>query len=84
MPVRTGSGGTPEHPVRRSIKFAMGWRVLLVAHLIQLPALPEAIPQFVDITHSSNITFRHMNGAERNKRYLFELKGGRRRFLRFR
>ena len=77
LPVRTGSGAPAKRSAHGSIGLTIGWGVLLVAHLVRVPALPEAIPQFVDITGSSNIAFRHMNGAERNKRYLFELKGGR-------
>ena len=76
LPVRAGSGGTRDRSPRGSIGFGMPWAVLLLAHLVQVPALPEAIPQFIDITRSSNITFQHVNGPERDKRYLFELKGG--------
>ncbi len=80
MSARLSCPAGPGPPAKRSphgsIGFAIGWGVLLAVHLIQVPALPEAVPQFVDVTGSSNIAFRHMNGAERDKRYLFELKGG--------
>jgi len=34
------------------------------------------IPQFIDVTASSGITFRHLNGDALQKRYIFEAKGG--------
>ncbi len=34
------------------------------------------VPQFVDVTAASGITFRHTSGREDEKRYIFEAKGG--------
>jgi len=34
------------------------------------------IPQFADITASSGINFQHINGDPKNKKYIFEAKGG--------
>ena len=38
--------------------------------------MPEPVPQFTNITRSSGVTFLHLNGPEKKKRYLFEAKGG--------
>ena len=34
------------------------------------------IPQFADITASSGINFQHINGDPKDKKYIFEAKGG--------
>ena len=34
------------------------------------------VPQLVDVTAASGITFRHVSGREDEKRYIFEAKGG--------
>ena len=40
-------------------------------------APPEiVVPQLVDVTAASGITFRHISGPVDHKRYLFETKGG--------
>ena len=36
---------------------------------------PTEIPQFIDVTGSSGIRFRHVNGDPDEKKYLFEAKG---------
>src|SRR4030095_16304420 len=36
---------------------------------------PMEIPQFIDVTGSSGIHFRHVNGDPDEKKYLFEAKG---------
>src|SRR5687768_6264664 len=39
------------------------------------PSFQRQIPQFIDITGSSGIRFRHVNGDPDEKKYLFEAKG---------
>jgi hypothetical protein len=43
----------------------------------------EHVPQFTNITTSAGIDFVHLNGAERDKQYLFEAKGAGLGFLDF-
>lgn len=76
MSNQSGFKRTGDRSNRIWIGFGVGLSILLLAHLVQVPALPDVVPQFIDIMPSSNIKFRHINGSERNKRYLFELKGG--------
>src|SRR5947207_6933513 len=48
----------------------------LAAAALRPLAPTESVPQFVDITSSSGIAFRHINGDPDQKQYIFEAKGG--------
>ena len=48
----------------------------LVPALLVLPNERASIPQFIDITPTSGIKFRHLNGDANLKNYIFEAKGG--------
>ena len=48
----------------------------LVPALLVLSNERRSIPQFLDITPTSGIKFRHFNGDANVKNYIFEAKGG--------
>ncbi len=58
-----------------SIRARVLWGVLLWVFLARGNAMSESVPRFTNITRSSHINFRHVNGRETNKVYLFEAKG---------
>src|SRR5687768_14490923 len=53
----------------------------LVPALLVLSNERASIPQFIDITPTSGIKFRHLNGDANQKNYIFEAKGGGAAFL---
>jgi len=55
----------------------------LVPALLVLSNERASIPQFIDITPTSGIKFRHLNGDPNVKNYIFEAKGGGAAFLDF-
>jgi hypothetical protein len=55
--------------------------VALVPALLALSNEKALIPQFIDITPTSGIKFRHLNGDANVKKYIFEAKGGGAAFL---
>ncbi len=54
------------------------WLLLGALSLAAFRPRPQdlQIPQFIDITTSSGISFHHINGEASTKRYIFEAKGG--------
>jgi hypothetical protein len=49
--------------------------LLVIAFRLSISRDP-LIPQFADITASSSISFHHINGDPKDKKYIFEAKGG--------
>src|SRR5262249_5723039 len=55
------------------------YAISLICLALALPAFGPSsrleIPQFIDITNASGISFQHVNGDPEDKKYLFEAKG---------